>query len=71
MNISRFPHLCALPSSLKIFLAQNLPHSNGPSTTPSKATFSPCGSQDDMQQDAVDCAMHALDKYNIEKVSTD
>ena len=24
-------------------------------------------SQEEMQQDAVDCAMHALDKYNIEK----
>jgi dynein light chain LC8-type len=23
--------------------------------------------QEEMQQDAVDCAMHALDKYNIEK----
>eukprot|EP00657_Telonema_sp_P-1_P011980 TRINITY_DN795_c0_g2_i4.p2 TRINITY_DN795_c0_g2~~TRINITY_DN795_c0_g2_i4.p2 ORF type:complete len:102 (-),score=53.65 TRINITY_DN795_c0_g2_i4:52-357(-) len=32
-----------------------------------KAVIKNADMTDDMQQDAVDCAMHALDKYNIEK----
>jgi len=32
-----------------------------------KAVIKNADMSEEMQQDAVDCAMHALDKYNIEK----
>lgn len=36
-----------------------------------KAVIKNADMSEDMQQDAVDCASQALEKYNIEKVSRD
>jgi hypothetical protein len=36
-----------------------------------KAVIKNADMSEDMQQDAVDCASQALEKYNIEKVRTD
>jgi dynein light chain LC8-type len=38
--------------------------------TERKAVIKNADMSEDMQQDAVDCASQALEKYNIEKVST-
>ncbi len=51
-----------------LFLELNLLQKTAAIMTERKAVIKNADMSDEMQQDAIDCATQALEKYNIEKV---
>lgn len=75
MQISRYivkaeateSHQLKLVKSLSVMIYLPLPQLKRANMSDKKAVIKNADMSDEMQQDAVDCAMQAMEKYNIEK----